>query len=222
MMNTRLTIAMDGPAGSGKGTVARRVAQALGYLYLDSGAMYRAITMLSIRKGISPTDVPALTRLAQTCRIDFADNGRMTLLNGEDVSEAIRTPEIDKIVSDVAKYPEVRHEIVKQQRRIGEKGGIVAEGRDVTTVVFPDAHSKFYLDASVEERARRRFAQLRAKGIDCTRAQVEEDIRLRDEKDSSREHSPLKTAEDAIVIDTTHKTIEQVVEFILERIREIF
>jgi cytidylate kinase len=221
MMNKRLTIAIDGPASSGKGTVARRVAERLGYLYLDSGAMYRALTLLSIQKGVSPTDVPALIRLAQSCRIDFADNGKVTLLNGEDVSDAIRTPEIDRVVSDVSKVPEVRREIVKQQRRIGEKGGIIAEGRDVTTVVFPNADHKFYLDATVQERARRRFVQLKAKGIDCALAQVEADIRIRDQKDSSREHSPLRTAEDAIVIDTTHQSIEPVVDFILKRIRGI-
>lgn len=123
------------------------------------------------------------------------------------------------MVSDIAKIPELRHEIVEQQRRIGEKGGIVAEGRDITTVVFPSANLKFYLNASVEERAKRRFAEETAKGIECTLEQVEEDIRIRDEKDRSREHSPLRTAEDAIVLDTTHMTIDQVVDFVTERIR---
>jgi cytidylate kinase len=218
-MNKHLTIAMDGPAGSGKSTVARRIAEQLGYLYLDSGAMYRAMTLLAIRKGVSPTDVPALVWLVQGCRMDFADNGKITLLDGEDVSDAIRTPEINRMVSDIAKIPELRHEIVEQQRRIGEKGGIVAEGRDITTVVFPSANLKFYLNASVEERAKRRFAEETAKGIECTLEQVEEDIRIRDEKDRSREHSPLRTAEDAIVLDTTHMTIDQVVDFVTERIR---
>ena len=218
-MNKHLTIAMDGPAGSGKSTVARRIAEQVGYLYLDSGAMYRAMTLLAIRKGVSPTDVPALVWLVQGCRMDFADNGKITLLDGEDVSDAIRTPEINRMVSDIAKIPELRHEIVEQQRRIGEKGGIVAEGRDITTVVFPSANLKFYLNASVEERAKRRFAEETAKGIECTLEQVEEDIRIRDEKDRSREHSPLRTAEDAIVLDTTHMTIDQVVDFVTERIR---
>ena len=217
-MKERLTIAIDGPAGSGKSTVAQRLAEALDYLYLNSGSMYRAMTLLSLREGTDSTNVPMLTQLAKHCQIDFADNGKITLLNGEDVSEALRTREIDRAIVGVAKIPEVRHEMVKQQRRIGEKGGIIVEGRDVTTVVFPDADMKFYISASVEERAKRRFAEQMAKGIETTLEQVEQEIRERDQMDESREHSPLRTAEDAIVLDTTSMTIDQAVNFVLNRV----
>lgn len=217
-MKERLTIAMDGPAGSGKSTIAQRLAETLDYLYLNSGSMYRAMTLLSIREGGDSANVSTLTKLAQSCRIDFLDNGKTTLLNGEDVSDFLRTPEIDRAIVDVAKVPEVRHEMVKQQRRIGEKGGIIVEGRDVTTVVFPDADLKFYINASVEERAKRRFAEQQAKGIETTLSQVKKEIRERDQMDESREHSPLRTAEDAIVVDTTSMTINQAVDFVLNRV----
>ena len=217
-MKERLTIAMDGPAGSGKSTIAQRLAEKLDYLYLNSGSMYRAMTLLSIRKGGDSTNVSMLTRLAKHCRIDFLDNGKTTLLNGEDVSDFLRTPEIDRAIVDIAKIPEVRHEMVKQQRRIGENGGIIVEGRDVTTVVFPYADLKFYISASVQERARRRFAEQKSKGIETTLEQVEQEIRERDQMDESREHSPLRTAEDAIVVDTTSMTINQAVDFVLNRV----
>ena len=219
-MKERLTIAMDGPAGSGKSTIAQHLADKLDYLYLNSGSMYRAMTLLSLQEGGDPTNVPMLTKLAKSCRIDFIDNGKTTLLNGEDVSEALRTPEIDRAIVNIAKIPEVRHEMVKQQRRIGEKGGIIVEGRDVTTVVFPDADLKFYISASVEERAKRRYAEQMAKGIETNLEQVEQEIRERDQMDESREHSPLRTAEDAIVVDTTSMTINQAVNFVLNRVEE--
>ena len=217
-MKERLTIAMDGPAGSGKSTIAQRLAEKLDYLYLNSGSMYRAMTLLSLQEGGDPTNVAMLTRLAKSCRIDFLDNGKTTLLNGEDVSDALRTPEIDRAIVDIAKIPEVRYEMVKQQRRIGEKGGIIVEGRDVTTVVFPDADLKFYINASVEERAKRRFKEQKAKGIETTLEQVGQEIRERDQMDESREHSPLRTAADAIVLDTTGMTVSQAVNFVLNRV----
>lgn len=217
-MKERLTIAMDGPAGSGKSTIAQRLAKELDYLYLNSGSMYRAMTLLSIREGGDPADVSALVQLAKNCRIDFSNNGKTTLLNGEDVSDALRTPEIDRAIADIAKIPDVRREMVKQQRRIGEKGGIIVEGRDVTTVVFPDADLKFYISASVEERAKRRFTEQQAKGIETTLKQVEQEIHKRDKMDESREHSPLQTAADAVVLDTTGMTISQAVDFVLNRV----
>ena len=217
-MHKSLTIAMDGPAGSGKSTVARRIAEKTGYLFLNSGAMYRAVTLLALRSRVPCTDVKKLIELAHGCQIDFADNGKTTLLSGEDVSHLIQTPEIDRAVVDIARIPEVRKAMVKQQRRIGKDGGIVVEGRDVTTVVFPDAGVKFYLDASVRERAKRRFLELQAKKIACTVEQIEQEIRTRDEKDVSRTHSPLRPADDAIIVDTTDKTLNQVVKFILEQI----
>ena len=217
-MKARLTIAMDGPAGSGKSTIAQCLAEKLDYLYLNSGSMYRAMTLLSIREGGDPTNVSTLTELAKSCRIDFLDNGKTTLLNGEDVSDFLRTPEIDRAIVAIAKVPEVRHEMVQQQRRIGKNGGIIVEGRDVTTVVFPDADLKFYINASVEERAKRRFAEQKAQSIDTTLEQVEQEIRERDQMDESREHSPLRTAEDAIIVDTTRMTINQAVNFVLNRV----
>lgn len=219
-MKERLTIAMDGPAGSGKSTIAQRLAEKLDYLYLNSGSMYRAMTLLSIREGGDSTEVPALTQMAQNCRIDFSNNGKTTLLNGEDVSDALRTPEIDRAIADIAKIPEIRREMVKQQRRIGKNGGIIVEGRDVTTVVFPDADLKFYISASVEERAKRRFTEQKAQSIETTLEQVEQEIRERDQMDESREHSPLRTASDAIVLDTTSMTVNQAVEFVLNRVEE--
>ena len=214
-----MTVAIDGPAGSGKSTVARQLAEQLDCLYLDSGAMYRAVTLQSIRSGVAPANISELIRLVKSCKIDFAENGRIALLDGEDVSEAIRMPEINRVVSDISKISELRQEIVKQQRRIGADISIVAEGRDVTTVVFPNADYKFFLTASVEARARRRFAELKAKGIDSTLNGIQEEICARDTKDCSREHSPLRTAEDAIVVNTTDMTIDQVVNFVLGRIR---
>ena len=209
-----------GPAGSGKSTIAQRLAEKLDYLYLNSGSMYRAMTLLALREGGNPADVSALIQLAKSCRIDFSNNGKTTLLNGEDVSDALRTPEIDRAIADIAKIPDIRREMVRQQRRIGENGGIIVEGRDVTTIVFPEADLKFYISASVEERAKRRFTEQQAKNIETTLERVEQDIRERDQMDKSREHSPLQTAEDAIVVDTTSMTINQAVEFVLNRVEE--
>ncbi|MDE0688411.1 MAG: (d)CMP kinase [Candidatus Poribacteria bacterium] len=211
---SQVTIAIDGPAGSGKSTVARRVAEKLRLLYLDSGAMYRAVTLLALQEGLA-ADSPKLIDRVEACHIEFTDNGRTILLNTEDVSAQIRTPAVNRLVADVAKIPEIRREIVKHQQRIGAEGRIIAEGRDLTTIVFPNADFKFYLDASVTERAKRRLAELQAQNEDATLAAVEAEIRERDEKDTTREHSPLQMAPDAIVVDTTDKTIEEVVDFLV-------
>ena len=216
-IGSQVTIAMDGPAGSGKSTVARCIAEKLGLLYLDSGAMYRAVTLLAIQEELA-ADSPKLIDSVKACHIEFMDNGRTILLDAEDVSKQIRTPAVNRLVADVAKIPEIRHEIVKHQQRIGAEGSIIAEGRDLTTVVFPNADFKFYLDASVTERAKRRLADLHAQNIDATLAAVEAEIRERDEKDTTREHSPLRTAPDAVVVDTTDKTIEEVVDLIIAHV----
>ena len=218
-VESQVTIAIDGPAGSGKSTVARSVAEKLGLLYLDSGAMYRAITVLAIQDGLT-ADSPELIERVKACHIEFADNGRTILLNTEDVSVEIRTPPVNRLVADIAKIPEIRHEIVKHQQRIGAEGSIIAEGRDLTTIVFPHADFKFYLDASVTERAKRRLADLKKQNVDITLAAVEAEITARDEKDKTRAHSPLRTAEDAIIVDTTDKTIDEVVDFIITQICE--
>lgn len=218
-IGSQVTIAMDGPAGSGKSTVARRIAEKLGLLYLDSGAMYRAVTLLAIADEL-PADSPKLIDRVKACHIEFRDNGKTILLNAEDVSIQIRTPAVNRLVADVAKIPEIRHEIVKHQQRIGAEGSIIAEGRDLTTIVFPNADFKFYLDASVTERARRRLAELQAQNVDTTLAAVEAEIIARDEKDTTREHSPLRTADDAVIVDTTDKTIDEVVDFIVAHVCE--
>ncbi len=214
-----VTIAMDGPAGSGKSTVARRVAEKLGLLYLDSGAMYRAITVFAIQNGIE-SNIPKLIELMKSCHIEFKDNGKTIFLNTEDVSVCIRTPKVDNLVADIAKVPEIRHEIVKHQQRIGAEGSIIAEGRDLTTIVFPNADLKFYLDASVKERAKRRYSDLQAQNVKTTLEKVEAEITERDEKDTSREHSPLRAAQDAIYVDTTGKTINEVVDYIVEQVND--
>ena len=214
---SQVTIAMDGPAGSGKSTVARCIAEKLGLLYLDSGAMYRAVTLLAIQEELA-ADSPKLIDRVKACHIEFMDNGRTILLDAEDVSIQIRTPAVNRLVADVAKIPEIRREIVKHQQRIGAEGSIIAEGRDLTTIVFPNADFKFYLDASGTERAKRRLADLHAQNIDATLAAVEAEIRERDEKDTTREHSPLRTAPDAVVVDTTDKTIEEVVDLIIAHV----
>ena len=216
-IGSQVTIAIDGPAGSGKSTVARRIAEKLGLLYLDSGAMYRAVTVLVIRGGLA-ADSPELLEQVKVCHIEFQDNGKTILLNAENVSLQIRTLAVNRRVADVAKIPEIRHEIVKHQQRIGGEGSIIAEGRDLTTIVFPNADFKFYLDASVTERAKRRLSELQRQNVDMTLAAVEAEISDRDEKDKTRAHSPLRAADDAIVVDTTDKTINEVVDFIIAQV----
>ncbi len=213
-LGERVIIAMDGPAGSGKSTVARKVAEKLGLLYLDSGAMYRAVTVLAIQHN-TQANIGKLIELVIDCEIAFDDNGKKIFLNSADVSDQIRTPEVNRLVADIAKVPEIRKEIVRHQQKIGADGGIIAEGRDLTTVVFPHADFKIYLDASVHERAKRRFAELKSQNVDTTLESVENEIKTRDEKDTSREHSPLRAAEDAIQVDTTGKSIDEVVDIIV-------
>lgn len=192
-----MVVAIDGPAGAGKSTVARAVAQALGFTYLDSGAMYRCVGLAAAERDLPPADV------ARTLRIQLGDR---VLLDGRDVSEAIRTPLASEAASRVAADPGVREAVVAQQRALVAHGDWVAEGRDIGTVVAPDAAVKVFLTASPDERARRRAAQLGA-DVDTVRAEQA----LRDERDTTREHSPLVPAPDAIVLDTTGLTLEQVI-----------
>ena len=214
-MSKKLVIAIDGPAGSGKSTVARLVAEKLGYLHLNTGAMYRAVTLEALKTGVDLDDEAALIDVAENCIIEFADGGIKTLLGGVDVSNEIYLPIVDKVISDIVKISGVRRAMVAQQQRIGKQGGVVTEGRDVTTVVFPNADVKIYLDASLEARAKRRYTELKEKGAEISLSEVEADMRMRDEKDSSREDSPLGVAVDATMIDTTNLTIEESVEAIL-------
>jgi cytidylate kinase len=216
-------IAIDGPAGSGKSTTARMVAAALGYRYLDTGAMYRALTLFALQHDVAPSDAQALTALAGKLKIEFEthEDVNRVFLNGKDVTEEIRSPEVTSHVSRVSAHKGVRETMVAKQKQMGKRGSVVAEGRDTTTVVFPDAHLKIFLLASADERARRRMIDMARLGISTTREEQLADIQRRDEYDSSREHSPLKKAPDAHVIDTSNCTIEDQVERVLKLFRSV-
>ncbi len=217
----KIIVAIDGPSGSGKSTVAKRLAGRLGYMYIDTGAMYRAVALQAKRDNIDINDSAALIRLCESVKLEFVpDNGGLrTILNGEDVSEAIRTPEMSMAASDISARKEVRQALLSLQRRMGENGGVVLEGRDVGTVIFPNAEAKFFLDASLEERGKRRYKELAAKGMNVTLEQTVEDVRKRDINDSSREIAPLKMADDAVLVDSTNLGVEEVVEKMIEVIK---
>jgi len=214
----RITVAIDGPAASGKSTVGAAVAQRLGYLYFDTGVMYRAVTWAALDRGIPIGDEPAVTRLACDLEIGVTpptvDDGRQytVLADGVDVTWAIRDPAVNRNVSPVSAHPGVRRALTAQQRRIGSRGAVVMVGRDIGTVVLPEAEIKIYLDATVEERARRRHVETLSRGGSSELGEVVWDLERRDHIDSTRQAAPLRAAEDAIVIDTTSLTIEQVVE----------
>lgn len=211
-------IAIDGPAGSGKSTTAKIVAERLGYTYLDTGAMYRALTYYALENKINPADEKELAEIAEQLPLEFRriDGGNLVFLNGQDISKEIRTPEVTKNVSEISAHLLVRRAMVAKQKEFGKNGSIVAEGRDTTTVVFPDADLKIYMDASVKERAKRRLLDLSNMGIESDLSEQEQDINRRDKFDSQRQHSPLTIAEDAVVIDTTNLTIEKQVDRIVE------
>ncbi len=212
-------VAIDGPAGSGKSTVSKLLAESLGYVHLNSGALYRGIALLALRGSMDLGSESRLADVAGSASMDFGSGGAF-LLDGEDVSEQIRSSEVDRAVSTVAALPRVRAAVTAHQRRIAAGKSVVIEGRDVTTVVFPQAQVKIYLDASVEERAARRHADLLAQGEASDLEQVKSEIRTRDERDKTREDSPLMVAEDAVVIDTTGMTILGVVAAIEAVARE--
>jgi cytidylate kinase len=211
-VDKQLIIAIDGPSGSGKSTLARLLSERLGYLYLDTGAMYRAAALGARRAGIDINDNQALAKFCSELDIRFtAEKGEVkTLLKEEDVSEAIREPEMGMLASAISTKASVRDKMVELQRRMGDKGGVVLEGRDIGTVVFPRADLKFYLDASLGERAKRRYKELREKGKKVELQEVLREIKERNHKDSSRDLAPLKKADEAIVIDSTNKGIQEV------------
>lgn len=219
-----MTIALDGPAGAGKSTIARLLASELGILYLDTGAMYRAVGLKAIRLGLPVRDEAAIAGMLADTRLEivFVEGGQRVLLDGEDVSTAIRTPEASIAASDVSALPAVRLELVRLQREIAAQQPLVLDGRDIGTFVLPDAPFKFFLTADPAERARRRLLDLQVRGDQrATFEQVLEDIQYRDRQDSSRSLAPLRQADDAVLVDTTSLTIAQVVETILNHIRKV-
>lgn len=218
----KLIIAIDGPSGAGKSTLSKALAAELGYVNIDTGAMYRAVSLLATRRKIPFDDASALRQLCRQMELEFrrdSDEERV-FVNGEDVSAAIRMPEVSLQTSKVAACPAVREELVLMQQKLGEKGGVVLEGRDIGTVVFPQAEIKFFLSATAEERGKRRFEELQAKGMNVDLQQTVAEVRERDAADSSREHAPLIRAEDAIDIDSTVLAIDQVLALMLGVVNE--
>lgn len=214
---TRITIAIDGPAASGKSTVGGALAARLGYIYFDTGVMYRAVTWAALERHIAIEDEPAVTALASALRIEvmpptIQDGRQYTVLaDGVDVTWAIREPWVNQFVSPVSAYVGVRRALTEQQRRIGAQGGVVMVGRDIGTVVLPNAELKIYLDATLEERIQRRLREALARGMQLTYEEVKQDLQKRDQIDSTRATAPLAIAPDAVVIDTTPLTVDQVV-----------
>lgn len=222
MSSATKIIAIDGPVGTGKSTVAKEVARRMGFAFLDTGAMYRAATWRALHLGLSLDDAPALAESTRAMKLEIHENenGQQVLVDGHDVTDAIRTPEITKLIYKLDQEPAVRRHLVALQQSFGEMQPTVAEGRDIGTVVFPKAKCKIYLDASVDVRAERRALQMEEKGMTVDRNQLKADIADRDHKSMTRADSPLRQAEDAILVDTSHLTIEEVVERLLSLARE--
>lgn len=218
----KIQVAIDGPASAGKSTVAKIVAKKLHFIYCDTGAMYRSVTFAALKNHVKLDDDQALKELLKTIEIRFvpAESEQRVFVNDEEVTQAIRTPEITNNVSLVSAQPSVRAELTKRQQEIAEAGGIVMDGRDIGTTVLPNAEVKIFLVASVHERAVRRFKENQTKGIDTPLDVLEKEIEERDYKDSHREISPLTQAKDAVLVDTTSLTIDQVVDQILEIINQ--
>lgn len=210
-------MAIDGPAGAGKSTIARRLAERLGFTYIDTGAMYRAVALWGIRQSVDASDMHRMEQLALAAEIDLSP-GRISL-NGEDVTEAIRTLDVSNGASRIAVIPAVRRAMVAKQREIGERTSVVMEGRDIGTVVFPEAEVKVFLDAKLEERVRRRLEEERARGGPVSEGQLTAQMKERDQRDSTRRDAPLSQAPDAVYIDSTGMSIGEVEEAILKIVR---
>ncbi|MCZ0754418.1 (d)CMP kinase [Anoxybacillus sp. J5B_2022] len=218
----RISIAIDGPAAAGKSTVAKKLAEKLSYLYIDTGAMYRALTYLALQKGIDVHNEQALLKLLRDTYIELkpSEQGQLVFVNGEDVTNVIRSEDVTNNVSFVAKHSLVREEMVARQQALGAQGGVVMDGRDIGTHVLPRAEVKIFLKASVEERARRRHAENIARGFASDLETLKEEIARRDKMDSEREVAPLQKAEGAVEIDTTSLTIDDVVNEIMKIVNE--
>ena len=222
-MTMGLQVAIDVPASAGKSTVAKRVAKKFGYVYCDTGAMYRAVTLAALQQGLSMTDTEKISELAKQIKITFqpAEPEQRVFINGQEVTRDIRLPKVAKNVSAVAAIPTVRQEMTKQQRQIAAEGGIVMDGRDIGTTVLPHAPVKIFMVATAHERARRRYLENKQKGITTTSLEeLQRAIELRDQKDSTRKVSPLTQASDAIRLDTTNLTIDEVVAEISKIIKK--
>lgn len=209
-----IVIAIDGPAGAGKSTIARRLAARLGFTYIDSGAMYRAVALWALRQKLDPSDMHRMEQLALAAGITLEGEGARVLLDGEDITEAIRAPEVSKAASLVATIPGVRRALVEKQRAIGAQNNVVMEGRDIGSVVFPNADLKIFLDADAQERARRRAME-----VNGDRDVISRQINERDERDRTRAEAPLTQAPDAVYLDSTGLSIEEVEETILRLVR---
>ncbi len=221
-MSKKIIIAIDGPAGSGKSTAAKNIAQKLGFTYLDTGAMYRAITYMALQKGIAE-NVSAVIELARsiTLNLKFENGITRVFVNGDEITNEIRNPEVNAKVSDISKIPEVRAEMVKIQKKIGAEGNVIAEGRDVTTVVFPDADFKIFMIATIDERARRRYKEFQEKNVNISLEEVKANLQMRDDIDSNRSVSPLKKADDAYEFDNSNVPIDKELDILLEKIEKI-
>ena len=217
------SIAVDGPSGAGKSTMANKLARALGFLYVDTGAIYRTLGLFALRQGISPEDEAAVSKLLPmvSIRLDYGEDWVQKMyLNGEDVTDAIRTPEVSTAASQISAIPGVRDFLMDMQRDLAKQGNVIMDGRDIGTVVLPDADVKIFLTASAEDRARRRFEELAARGSRTDYGTVLADIRERDHRDSTRSAAPLRQAEDALLVDTTGNSMEESFEVLLQTVRE--
>lgn len=217
-----INIAIDGPAGAGKSTIAKAVAKELGLIYLDTGAMYRAVAYAALKNGTDVSDAKGVAALLEGLKMDirYEDGVQLIFVNGENVTPYLRTPEMSKAASDISALPVVRYKMVEMQREFAATRDVVLDGRDIGTFVLPDANCKFYMTASPEERAKRRFEELRLKGENCSYDDVLNDIIKRDYNDSHREVAPLKQADDAVYLDTTTLTIGQVVAAVEKVVKE--
>ncbi|MBR3306690.1 MAG: (d)CMP kinase [Lachnospiraceae bacterium] len=218
----RFSVAIDGPAGAGKSTIAKSLSKRLGVIYVDTGAMYRAMALHILRSGVDPSDTEAVTKASGSAdiSIDFADGIQQVLLNGENVSGVIRTEEVSAMASKVSVNPEVRKKLVELQQKLASEKSVVMDGRDIGTVVLPNAEVKIYLTASVEVRAERRYKELIEKGEAAELEAIKAEIRERDERDMNREISPLKQADDAYLLDSSYMSIDEVLEAMLDRIEK--
>ena len=211
-------IAIDGPAGAGKSTIAKKAAKKLDFIYVDTGAMYRAIALYFIRNGVAADDEKTISEKCSDINvsIDYVDGVQQVILNGENVNDYIRTEQVSMMTSSVSKYPAVREKLLNLQRQLATEKNVIMDGRDIGTCVLPDAKTKIFLTASAGERARRRYKEQVERGIECDIKQIEKDIIARDEQDMNREIAPLKQAEDAVLIDSSDMCIEQVVDAIID------